>query len=139
MIKQTLHLFNKEKRLKLIKICKNNLKKNGVLIILSLNTLNNQIPCFKLMKQKLNRGLDRDARMIQSISKILKNNIIDKFKFKVSITKKKYTQMLKQRYISCLVDLNKNQINKGIKEIRDFYHKKISFEDILISIKFINR
>jgi 2-polyprenyl-3-methyl-5-hydroxy-6-metoxy-1,4-benzoquinol methylase len=139
MIKQTLHLFNKDKRLKLIKICKNNLKKNGVLIILSLNTLNNQIPCFKLMKQKLNRGLDRDARMIQSISKILKNNIIDKFKFKVSITKKKYTQMLKQRYISCLVDLNKNQINKGIKEIRDFYHKKISFEDILISIKFINR
>jgi len=139
MIKQTLHFFNIDKRLKLIKICKNNLKKNGVLIILSLNTLNNQIPCFKLMKQKLNRGLDRDARMIQSISKILKNNIIDKFKFKVSITKKKYTQMLKQRYISCLVDLNKNQINKGIKEIRDFYHKKISFEDILISIKFINR
>ena len=138
MIKQTLHFFNKDKRLKLIKICKNNLKKNGVLIVLSLNTLNNQIPCFKLMKQKLNRGLDRDARMIQSISKILKNNIIDKFKFKVSITKKKYTQMLKQRYISCLVDLNKNQINKGIKEIRDFYHKKISFEDILISIKFIN-
>jgi hypothetical protein len=77
--------------------------------------------------------------MIQSISKILKNNIIDKFKFKVSITKKKYTQMLKQRYISCLVDLNINQINKGIKEIRDFYHKKISFEDILISIKFIKR
>jgi 2-polyprenyl-3-methyl-5-hydroxy-6-metoxy-1,4-benzoquinol methylase len=139
MIKQTLHFFNMDKRLKLFKICKNNLKKNGVLIILSLNTLNNQIPCFKLMKQKLNRGLDRDARMIQSISKILKNNIIDKFKFKVSITKKKYTQMLKQRYISCLVDLNKNQINKGIKEIRDFYYKKISFEDILISIKFTNR
>ena len=139
MIKQTLHLFNKDKRLRLIKICKNNLKKNGVLIILSLNTLNNQIPCFKLMKQKLNRGLDRDTRMIQSISKILKNNIINKFKFKVSITKKKYTHMLKQRYISCLVDLNQNQINKGIKEIRDFYNKKISFEDILISIKFTKR
>ena len=139
MIKQTLHFFNKSKRNRLIKICKNNLKKNGVLIILSLNTLNNQIPCFKLMKLKLNRGLVRDARMIQSISKILKKYIIDKFKFKVSITKKKYSQMLKQRYISCLVDLNKNQISKGIKEIRDFYHKKIAFEDILISIKFTNR
>jgi SAM-dependent methyltransferase len=139
MIKQTLHFFNKSKRNRLIKICKNNLKKNGVLIILSLNTLNNQIPCFKLMKLKLNRGLVRDARMIQSISKILKKYKIDKFKFKVSITKKKYSQMLKQRYISCLVDLNKNQISKGIKEIRDFYHKKIAFEDILISIKFTNR
>jgi ubiquinone/menaquinone biosynthesis C-methylase UbiE len=139
MIKQTLHFFNKDKRLKLIKICKNNLKKNGVLIVLSLNTLNNQIPCFKLMKQKLNRGLDRDAKMIQSTCKILKNNTIDKFKFKVSITKKKYIEMLKQRYISCLVDLNKDQIKKGIKEIRDFHNKKVSFDDILISIKFTNR
>ena len=139
MIKQTLHFFNKDKRLKLIKICKNNLKKNGVLIVLSLNTLNNQIPCFKLMKQKLNRGLDRDAKMIQSICKILKNNIIDKFNFKVSITKKKYIQMLKQRYISCLVNLNEDQIKKGIKEISDFHNKKVSFEDILISIKFTKR
>ena len=37
MIKQTLHFFNKDKRSKLIKICKNNLNKNGVLIIFSLN------------------------------------------------------------------------------------------------------
>jgi len=139
MIKQTLHFFNKNNRLKLIKICKNNLKKNGVLIVLSLNTLNNQIPCFKLMKQKLNRGLDRDSKMIQSICKILKNNIIDKFNFKVSISKKKYIQMLKQKYISCLVNLNKNQIKKGIKEISDFHNKKLSFEDILISIKFTKR
>jgi len=139
MIKQTLHFFNKDKRLKLIKICKNNLKKNGVLIVLSLNTLNNQIPCFKLMKQKLNRGLDRDAKMIQSICKILKNSIIDKFNFKVSITKKKYIQMLKQRYISCLVNLNEDQIKNGIKEISDFHNKKVSFEDILISIKFTKR
>ena len=139
MIKQTLHFFNKDKRLKLIKICKNNLKKNGVLIVLSLNTLNNQIPCFKLMKQKLNRGLDRDVKMIQSICKILKNSIIDKFNFKVSITKKKYIQMLKQRYISCLVNLNEDQIKKGIKEISDFHNKKVSFEDILISIKFTKR
>ena len=137
MIKQTLHLFDKDKRLKLIKICKNNLKKNGVLIILSLNTINNQIPCFKLMKQKLNKGLKRDSRMIKSICKILKNYKIDKFKFKVSITKKKYIQMLKQRYISCLVNLNSIQISSGIKEILYAYKNKIIFDDILISIKYI--
>ena len=136
MIKQTLHLFNENKRLKLIKICKNRLKKNGVLLILSLNTLNNQIPCFKLMKQKLNKGLERDARMILSICQILKNNKKDKFKFKVSISKKKYIQMLKQKYISCLVNLNKKQINQGIKEINEFYKNNLNFEDILISIKF---
>ena len=136
MIKQTLHFFNKQKREKLIKICKNNLKKNGILIILSLNTSNNEIPCFKLMKQKLNRGLKRDSRMLKSACKILKNNKIDKFKFKVSITKNKYIQMLKQKYISCLVNLNKNQIIKGIIEIKDTYPNKILFEDILICIKY---
>jgi len=136
MIKQTLHFFNKNKRNKLIKICKSNLKKNGVLIILSLTTLNNQIPCFKLMKQKLNRGLERDSRMIKATCKILKNNKIDKFKFKVSITKSKYIQMLKQRYISCLVDLNIDQINKGAKEIKDLYSNKLLFDDILICIKY---
>ena len=136
MIKQTLHFFNKEKRSKLIKVCKNNLKKNGVLLIFSLNTLNNEIPCFKLMKLKLNRGLKRDSRMLKSACKILKNNKIDKFKFKVSVTKNKYTQMLKQKYISCLVNLSKAQITRGIIEIENTYLNKITFEDILICIKY---
>ena len=136
MIKQTLHFFNQDQRSKLIKGCKNNLKKNGVLLIFSLNTLNNEIPCFKLMKQKLNRGLKRDSRMLKSASKILKGNQIDKFKFKVLITKNKYTQMLKQRYISCLVNLSKSQIIKGINEIKNTYHNEISFEDTLICVKY---
>jgi cyclopropane fatty-acyl-phospholipid synthase-like methyltransferase len=136
MIKQALHFFNKDKRTKLIKICKSNLKKNGVLIIFSLNTINNEIPCFKLMKQKLNRGLERDSRMIKSSCKILKNHTIDKFRFKVSITRNKYIKMLKQKYISCLVNLNIKQINRGITEIKDIYPKNLIFEDILICIKY---
>ena len=138
MIKQTLHFFNENKRSKLIKICKNTLKKNGVLIIFSLNTISNEIPCFKLMKQKLNRGLERDYRMIKSTCKILKDNKIYKFAFKVSITKNKYIQMLKQRYISCLVNLNKDQISKGIKEIKDIYPNKMLFDDVLICVKYKN-
>ena len=138
MIKQTLHFFNKDNRSKLIKVCKNNLKKNGVLIILSLNTLNNEIPCFKVMKQKLNKGLERDSKMIKSTCKILKNYNIDKFIFKVSIAKSKYIQMLRQRYISCLINLNKDQLNKGIKEIKEIYPNKILFNDILICIKYKN-
>jgi ubiquinone/menaquinone biosynthesis C-methylase UbiE len=136
MIKQTLHFFNRNKRTKLIKTCKNNLKKNGVLIIFSLNTLNNEIPCFKLMKQKLNRGLERDSRMIKSARRLLKGNAIDRFKFKVSITKTKYIEMLKQKYISCLVSLNKKQLKKGIDEIKEIYPNNIIFNDILICIKY---
>ena len=138
MIKQTLHFFNKDKRKKLIKVCKNNLKKKGLLIIFSLNTISNEIPCFKLMKQKLNRGLERDSRMLKSACKLLKNYRIDKFKFDVLITKNKYINMLRQKYISCLVNLKKNQINKGIKEIKDNYPNKIIFKDILICIQYKN-
>jgi 2-polyprenyl-3-methyl-5-hydroxy-6-metoxy-1,4-benzoquinol methylase len=136
MIKQALHFFSQNKQIKLLKICKNNLKKNGVLIILSLNTKKNQIPCFELMKHKLNRGLSRDNKMLKSVCKILEKNRIDKFKFKVSITRNRYIQMLKQKYISCLINLTKNQINKGIKEIKELYPNKILFKDILISIKY---
>ena len=139
MIKQTLHFFNKDKRKKLINICKKNLKKNGALIIFSLVTENNEIPCFKLMKQKLNRGLERDSRMIKATSKLFIDYQIDIFKFKVSMTKSKYIQMLKQRYISCLINLNKYQISNGINEIKKLFDKKINFVDKLISIKYIKK
>ena len=91
------------------------------------------------MKQKLNRGLERDSRMLSTTSKLLINYQIDIFKFKVSITKYKYIQMLQQRYISCLVNLNKDQINNGIKEIKKLFNKKINFMDKLISIKYIKK
>ena len=76
--------------------------------------------------------------MIKSICKILRNNKIDKCIFKVSITKNKYILMLKQRYISCLVNLNKDQINRGIKEIKDIYPNKVLFKDVLICEKYKN-
>ena len=138
MIKQTLHFFNKIKRKKLITICKEHLKKNGVLLIFSLITSNNEIPCFRIMKKKLKRGLKRDSIMIKDVSKMLRNNKIDKFKFKVSIAKKKYIQMLKGRYISCLLNLSKIEIIKGIKEINQTYPNNILFDDVLICIKFKN-
>ena len=47
--------------------------------------------------------------------------------------------MLKQRYISCLVNLNKEQISKGINEIKRLSNKKITFIDKLISIKYIQK
>jgi ubiquinone/menaquinone biosynthesis C-methylase UbiE len=136
MIKQSLHFFNKNKRKKLIKVCKENLNKNGVLLILSLKISNNEIPCFKLMKQKLNQGLKRDYRMLKSTCKILKDFELDKFRFKVSLTKKNYIKMLKRKYISCLLNLSKNQINKGINEIEINFNKRITFEDTLESIQY---
>ena len=44
--------------------------------------------------------------------------------------------MLKQKYISCLVSLNSNQINKGIKEINICFKKRITFNDTLELIQY---
>ena len=74
--------------------------------------------------------------MLKSACKVLKGNKIDKFKFKVLITKNKYIKMLKQKYISCLVSLNKKQLKKGIEEIKKIYPNNIIFKDILICIKY---
>ena len=63
---------------------------------------------------------------------------IDKFEFKVSITKDKYIKMLKKRFISPLVNLDKDQIIKGINEFKKIYPNKILFKDTLICIKYKN-
>ena len=74
--------------------------------------------------------------MLNSVNKILKNTKIDKFKYEVSTTKDKYIKILKQRYISCLVNLTNDQIKKGINEIKSNYSNRILFNDILICIKY---
>ena len=53
------------------------------------------------------------------------------FKFKVEITRKKYIRMLKNRYISCLLNLSSKEIEKGIIEIKFKYKKNIKFNDVL--------
>jgi len=45
---------------------------------------------------------------------------------------------LKGRYISCLLNLSKIEIIKGIKEINQTYPNNILFDDVLICIKFKN-
>ena len=42
--------------------------------------------------------------------------------------------MIKNRYISTLLDLNLSEISKGIDEIKFKYNKKLSFNDKLICL-----
>ena len=67
LIKQTIHLlqFNEIKRL--LVLCKETLNSGGKIIIFSLNTNQNEIPTFLLMKRKLKKSLNRDKKIIQFI------------------------------------------------------------------------
>tara|TARA_Y100000992_G_C21255761_1_gene488417 strand:+ start:925 stop:1638 length:714 start_codon:yes stop_codon:yes gene_type:complete len=134
LIKQTIHLLKFTQIKKLINICKKRLNFNGKIIILSLDPNGNELPTFSLMKKDLRKSLKRDKKIFNLINKIEKNVIKKKFNFKVKISKRKYLQMIKNKFISTLLNLSKKQILEGIKEIDLNYNKDLMFNDKLICL-----
>ncbi|GIR03619.1 MAG: hypothetical protein CM15mP13_2130 [Pseudomonadota bacterium] len=70
LIKQTIHLLKFKEIKRLIVLCKEKLKKGGKILIFSLETNQNEIPTFLLMKKKLKKSLNRDKKIITFISKL---------------------------------------------------------------------
>ena len=134
LIKQTIHFLNFREIKKLISLCKTKLKKEGKILILSLETSKNEIPTFYLMKKRLKTSLNRDKKIITFLSKLYPNIKKKKFSFKVKISNKKYMEMIKNRYISTLLSMSNNQILKGIDEINLNYRKILIFNDKLICL-----
>ena len=136
LIKQTIHFFSKSDLNRLLNLAKKSLNNRGKILIFSLKTKNNKIPCFKKMKQKLDISLKKDEILFKIIKQSLKKTKESYFNFKVNISKKKYVKMVKLRYISCLLDLKEKDINIGLNEIKLKYNKTIRFIDTLKCISF---
>ena len=136
LLKQTIHFFSPSKLKALLDIAKKRLEKGGKILIFSLKTKNNKIPCFKKMRQKLDNSLKRDEKLFKIIKKRLKRTNEFSFNFKVNISKQKYLKMVRSRYISCLLDLKNNEILKGISEIKSKYKNQIKFTDTLKCISY---
>ena len=136
LLKQTIHFLSPSKLKVLINIVKKRLKHGGKLLIFSLKTKNNKIPCFKKMRQKLDSSLNRDEKLFKIIKKKLKKSNESYFNFKVNISKQKYIKMVKSRYISCLLDLKNNEISRGINELKSKYKYQIKFTDTLKCISY---
>ena len=133
LIKQTIHLLKKKQAIKLLSICKNKLNPNGKIIILSLDPKKNEIPTFQLMNKKLNISLKKDEKLFNLILKNQNKIIIKKFVFHVQILKTKYLQMIKNRYVSTLLNFSNSQINNGINEIKKDYGNVLKFKNRLIT------
>jgi len=136
LLKQTIHFFSPSKLSALINIAKIRLEDRGKILVFSLKTTNNKIPCFKKMRQKLDNSLKRDEKLFKIIKKKLRRTNESYFNYKVNISKQKYLKMVRSRYISCLLDLKNNEILKGISEIKSKYKNQIKFTDTLKCISY---
>ncbi len=134
LIKQTIHLMKFSEIKKLLKLLKKKLNSRGKILIFTLDTDKNEIPTFKLMRLKLYKSLKRDKKILKIITNLYPHRIKKKFIFKVRISKKKYLDMIKNRYISTLIPLSKKKLNQGIQEIELKYKDTIKFNDRLICI-----
>jgi len=136
LIKQTIHFFNLKDIKKVLTYSYSSLKVGGIILILTLDTKNNEIPTFFLMKQKLKQSFKRDNLIWKKLLQLDIKKKITKFNFKVNIKKSIYLKMIKQRYISTLLKFSSFQISNGIKEVDLKYKKNISFNDKLKCIIF---
>jgi cyclopropane fatty-acyl-phospholipid synthase-like methyltransferase len=136
LIKQTVHFFSKTNLNKLLNLAKKSLNPKGKILIFSLKTKNNKIPCFKKMRKNLKKSLKRDEALFKIIKKNLKAISYTNLNFKVNISKKKYIRMLRERYISCLLNMSNRDIKLGISEIKSKYKNQIKFTDTLKCISY---
>ena len=136
LIKQTIHFFNLRDIKKILSYSHASLEVGGIILILTLDTKNNEIPTFSLMKQKLNQSFKRDILIWKKLLQLNIKKHITKFSFKVSVKKNTYLKMIKQRYISTLLKFSSPQISNGINEINLKYKKNILFNDKLKCIIF---
>ena len=136
LIKQTIHFFNLRDIKKILRYSNASLETGGVILILTLDTKNNEIPTFSLMKQKLNQSLKRDNLIWKKLLQLNIKKSITKFNFKVNVKKNIYLKMIKQRYISTLLKFSSLQISNGINEINLRYKKNILFNDKLKCLMF---
>ena len=136
LIKQTIHFFNLRDIKKILSYSHASLEVGGIILILTLDTKNNEIPTFYLMKQKLNQSFKRDILIWKKLLQLNIKKSNTKFNFKVSVKKNIYLKMIKQRYISTLLRFSSLQISNGINEINLKYKKNILFNDKLKGIIF---
>ncbi len=136
LIKQTIHFFSIKRLNSLLNLTKKKLNPKGQLLIFSLKVKKNKIPCFKLMRKKLNESLEKDKIFFKIVKKNLKKISETNFNYEVNITKKKYLSMINSRYISCLLNMSKEDLDKGISEIKSKFKNQIKFTDTLKCISY---
>ena len=132
LIKQTIHLFRKSFIKKLLSNLIRIINKKGVILIINIDSDNYKMPLFKKLEISFKKSLLNNKKKLQYIKKLYPKIKTRKFTFDVLIDKKQYSKWLNNRFMSCLLKINKTDIDKNIIEINKKFKKDIHFKDNLI-------
>jgi hypothetical protein len=88
------------------------------------------------MRKNLEKSLKRDEFLFKLVKKNLKYISYSNFNFKVNVSKQKYIRMIRERYISCLLNMSNKEVEFGISEIISKYKNQINFTDALKCISY---
>lgn len=130
ILKQVLHLLNQNEREYFYYKVKKHLYDNAKIVFIHMND-QTEIPQFPIMKNRLKKSLNSHQYLSEELIKNFKLLKIDNFNYDVNISSKEYLEMIRNRYISVILDLNEEEIEKGIEFIKKHYPNQLSFKDTL--------
>jgi cyclopropane fatty-acyl-phospholipid synthase-like methyltransferase len=130
ILKQVLHLLNQNEREYFYYKVKKHLYDNAKIVFIHMND-QTEIPQFPIMKNRLKKSLNSHQYLSEELIKNFKLLKIDNFNYNVNISSKEYLEMIRNKYISVILDLNEEEIEKGIKFIKKHYPNQLSFKDTL--------
>jgi len=130
ILKQVLHLLNQNEREYFYYKVKKHLYDNAKIVFIHMND-QTEIPQFPIMKNRLKKSLNSHQYLSEELIKNFKLLKIDNFNYDVNISSKEYLEMIRNKYISVILDLNEEEIEKGIEFIKKHYPNQLSFKDTL--------
>jgi cyclopropane fatty-acyl-phospholipid synthase-like methyltransferase len=130
ILKQVLHLLNQNEREYFYYKVKKHLYDNAKIVFIHMND-QTEIPQFPIMKNRLKKSLNSHQYLSEELIKNFKLLKIDNFNYNVNISSKEYLEMIRNKYISVILDLNEEEIEKGIEFIKKNYPNQLSFKDTL--------
>ena len=130
ILKQVLHLLNQNEREYFYFKVKKHLHDNAQIVFIHMND-QTEIPQFPIMKNRLKKSLNSHQYLSEELIKNFKLLKIDNFNYNVNISSKEYLEMIRNKYISVILDLNEEEIEKGIEFIKKHYPNQLSFKDTL--------
>ena len=130
ILKQVLHLLNKNEREYFYDEIKKYLHDNAKIVFIHMNN-QTEIPQFPIMKKKLKESINSHQYLSEELIKNFRLYKIENFDYNVNISSKEYLEMIRNRYISVILDLNEEEIEQGVEFIKKNYPYQLSFKDTL--------